>query len=57
MAAQAQIEGRFLGGRPPYGYKKKKVIAWAKPLDSMYVRTCPRGLEPLANVLGSADER
>ncbi len=21
MAAQAQIEGRFLGGRPPYGYK------------------------------------
>jgi DNA invertase Pin-like site-specific DNA recombinase len=20
MAAQAQIEGRFLGGRPPYGY-------------------------------------
>ena len=21
MAAQAQLEGRFLGGRPPYGYK------------------------------------
>jgi DNA invertase Pin-like site-specific DNA recombinase len=21
MAAQAQIEGRFLGGRPPYGYR------------------------------------
>jgi DNA invertase Pin-like site-specific DNA recombinase len=21
MAAQAEIEGRFLGGRPPYGYK------------------------------------
>ena len=20
MAAQAQVEGRFLGGRPPYGY-------------------------------------
>src|SRR5712691_2938370 len=21
MAAQAQLEGRFLGGRPPYGYQ------------------------------------
>lgn len=21
MAAQAEIEGRFLGGRPPYGYR------------------------------------
>ena len=22
MAAMAQLEGRFLGGRPPYGYKR-----------------------------------
>ncbi len=21
MGAQAQVEGRFLGGRPPYGYR------------------------------------
>jgi len=27
MAAQAQIEGRFLGGRPPYGYR----LAFAGP--------------------------
>jgi len=25
MEAQAKIEGRFLGGRPPYGYRLKDV--------------------------------
>ena len=24
MAAQAQVEGRFLGGRPPYGYRARR---------------------------------
>jgi DNA invertase Pin-like site-specific DNA recombinase len=34
IAAQAQIEGRFLGGRPPYGYRLE-VIEDGSPVTAI----------------------
>jgi site-specific DNA recombinase len=41
-ADKTEIYGQ-LGLRLTYQPEEKKVIARARPLDSMYVRTCPRG--------------
>jgi hypothetical protein len=45
MAAQAQIEGRYLGGRPPYGYML---------IDARPIRTRPR--RPTASAWMAKDQ-
>ena len=51
-ADKTEIYGH-LGLRLTYQPEERKVIAQARPLDSMYVTTCPRGEptdKPMADV-------
>jgi site-specific DNA recombinase len=42
MAAQAQIEGRFLGGRPPYGYRLADAGPHPNPAKAADGKRLPR---------------
>jgi len=44
MATQAQIEGRYLGGRPPYGYLLIDAGPHPNPAKSLFKNLMLRGI-------------
>jgi len=50
MAAQTREQGRYLGGRPPYGYR------W-KPSSSRPFTLCARGIEQIVDSTARAGDK